>query len=99
MQVIEQRVAQPLFDSARRAQETTTPDIAKDTDKYRDADHVQRVRQQPPNIYFKGSQIIDCPFDDTGNDELEHIDDDQAEQPGQDFGTIFNKVGFNQGNY
>ena len=34
---------------------------------------------------------------DSGNDELEHIDGDQAEQSDDDFGAVFNKVGLDQG--
>ena len=97
MQVVEQRVAQAFFDSAGRAQEATTPNIAKDTDKDCDADHVNCVKQQSPGIYLKGGQIIDGPLDDTGDDELEHVNNDQTEQSGQDLGTIFNQVGNYQG--
>ena len=97
MQVIEQLIAQPLFDSAGCAQQTTTPDIAKETDKQRDSDHVYCIGQQSPGIYFKGRQIIDGPFDDPRNEELEHINDDQAEQSDYNFGAVFNKIGLDQG--
>ena len=44
--------------------------------------------QEAPDVDPEARQMVDRPFDNAGDDELEHVNDDQTEQSGQDLGSI-----------
>jgi hypothetical protein len=92
----EQPVSETLFDSSGGTQKAATPDVAKDTDENCDPDHKKRIRQQLPGFDSKCRQIVDNPFNNAGDKELQHVDDYQAEQPNQYPEAIFDKIGFDQ---
>ena len=43
---------------------------------------------------MKGGQVIDGPFDDAGNEQLQKVDNDQAGNAGQDGEAFFEKKRF-----
>ena len=92
----EQVVSQTFFHPAGGAEETSAPYISENADKKRNSHHVKGVVEQMANIGFKCRQIINRPFDDARNDELEDIGDNQTEQPDHYFASIFEQIGFDQ---
>ena len=93
----EELVSQAFFYTSGSAHQTPAPDVSVYPDENRDTYHAEGIEQQAASIDRKRCKIVDGVFNDAGDKELQPIDDDQAEQSGEDSETILDEIGYYQG--
>ena len=83
LQMVKQAVAQALLDAAGCAQQAQPPDVAKRADQNGDAGDGERIVEQPAGVDAQQGEVVDRPLDHPGDDELQHVHEDQADQADQ----------------
>ena len=69
-------------------QKAAAPEETENTDAYPQGQNQSRVNQKPSVIDLQKGQVVHHPFDYPGNEKLQQVDDDQAQQTEQDGGAI-----------
>ena len=92
----EKLISKSLFHSSRRTDEASPPHITEKSHHNGNHKNIQCIAEQAGCVCSKGCQIIDGPFDDTGDKELQKINDGEAKDSRDYDKSVFEKIGFYQ---
>ena len=92
LQVKKKLISQSFFNFSGRSDQTAPPQIPESAHGDGDSQYVERIRKKSARADGKRGQIVNGPFDDSGNKKLQKIYKNQAGDSGSDNQTILQKI-------
>jgi hypothetical protein len=92
LQMGKEAVPQGFFDLPRRAKEKVSPEEAGHSDKESNPQKVECISKEVGRCDGSYGEIVNSPFDDAGDDELEEVNNNQRGQAKNKGIGILNQV-------
>jgi len=89
-------ISDSLLNAPRCPYETPSPNKTKDSYEQGHGHDVEGIPEQPGGRNATNGEIVHCPLDDPGNDQLKEVNHQQREKPENNDGPLLSKVAFNE---